>query len=81
MLCEKGTSCTLTLSQMSNFRLFQTERVADDNCKVYENGRKFFRRVKNTLRKGETALNLSPDDKNLTLSKSKAFEDDKINVT
>ena len=81
MLCEKGTSCTLTLSQMSNLRLFQTERVADNNCKVNENGRNFFRRVKNTLRKGETALNLFPDDKSLTLSKSKAFADDKINVT
>ena len=30
----------LTLSQTTNFRLFQTERVADDNFKFDENGRK-----------------------------------------
>ena len=37
---------------MTNFGLFQTER-ADDNFKVDENGRMFYKRVENTVGKGE----------------------------
>ena len=40
---------------MTNFRLFQTEGVADDNLKFDENGREFFKRVENIVRKGEIA--------------------------
>ena len=40
---------TLTLSQTTNFRLFQTE------TKISKNGRKFFKWVENTMRKGEIA--------------------------
>ena len=50
ILCDKE----LTLSQKTNFRLFQTE-FADDNFKFDENGRKFLRRVENTVGKGEIA--------------------------
>ena len=43
-------------SQMTNFRLLQTERVcADDSFKFDENGRKFSKRRENTLGKGEIA--------------------------
>ena len=42
-------------SQTTYFRLFQTERVGDDNFKLDENGRKFAKRVENTARKGEIA--------------------------
>ena len=45
----------LTLSQMTNFRLFQTERVCRHNFKLNENGRKFFQWVENTVGKGEIA--------------------------
>ena len=45
----------LTLSQMTNFRLFETERVCKDNFKFYENGRKFSKLVENIVRKGEIA--------------------------
>ena len=46
----------LTLSQMTNLRFFQTERVlADDNFKSDENGRKFSKQVGNTVGKGEIA--------------------------
>ena len=34
---------------MTNFRLFQTEIVTDDNFKFDENGRKFSKRVENTV--------------------------------
>ena len=40
---------------MTNFRLFQTERKADDNFKFDENGRKLSKRVENTVGKGEIA--------------------------
>ena len=40
---------------MTNFRLFQTEKFADDNFRVDENGRKFSKRVGNTVGKGEIA--------------------------
>ena len=45
----------LTLSQMTNFRLHQTEEFADDNFNFDENGRKFSRRVENTVEKEEIA--------------------------
>ena len=40
---------------MTNFRLFQTERVCNNNLKFYENGRKFSKRVENTVGGGEVA--------------------------
>ena len=45
----------LTLSKTTNFRLFQTERVADDNLMFHKNGRKFSKRIENTVGKGEIA--------------------------
>ena len=45
---------SLTLSQTTNFRLFQTE-FTYENFKSAENGRKFFKRVENTVGKGEIA--------------------------
>ena len=50
----ESKSDKLTLSQTTNFRLFQIVR-ADDNFKFDENGRKFFKRVENTVGKGEIA--------------------------
>ena len=47
---------SLTLSQTTNFRLFQTEEFTDNNFKFDENGRKFSKRVENTDAKGEIAL-------------------------
>ena len=38
----------LTLSQMTNFRLFQVESLADDNFKFDENGRQLSKWVENT---------------------------------
>ena len=47
----------LTLSQMTNFRYFQTEKsFQDNNFKLDENGRKFSEWVENAVRKGEIAL-------------------------
>ena len=40
---------------MTNFRLFQIERFADDNSKFEENGRKLSKQVENALGKGEIA--------------------------
>ena len=48
-------SIGLALSQKTNFRLFQTERVAADNFKSDENGRKFFAQLENMVGKGENA--------------------------
>ena len=45
----------LTLSQMTNLRLLQTERVKNNNFKFDESGRKFSNRVENTVEKGEIA--------------------------
>ena len=45
----------LTLSQTTNFRLFQMEEFADENFKFYENGRTFSKQVENTVGKGEIA--------------------------
>ena len=42
----------LTHYQMTNFRLF---RIADDNLKFDENGRKLSKPVENTMGKGEIA--------------------------
>ena len=52
---EVVTECDLTLSQTTNFRLFQTEGFADNNFKFDENGRKFSKWVENTVGKGEIA--------------------------
>ena len=40
---------------MTNFRLFQNEIFADNDFQFDENGRKFFKRVENNVRKGENA--------------------------
>ena len=40
---------------MTNFRLFQTEDLAEDNFKIDENGRKLSKPVENTVGKGEIA--------------------------
>ena len=46
----------LTLSQMTNFRLFQTLKdFADDNFKFDQHGRKFSKRVEKIVGKGEIA--------------------------
>ena len=45
----------LTHYQMTNFRLFQLKEFADDNFKFDKNGRKLFKRVENTVGKGEIA--------------------------
>ena len=45
----------LTHYQTTNFRLFQTERVADDNFSFDENGRKLSKRVENTVVKRDIA--------------------------
>ena len=50
------TGHLLTLFQTTNFRLFQAERVADNNFKFVENDRKFSKQVGNTVGKGEIAL-------------------------
>ena len=48
-------SFCLTLSQTTNFRCFQFESFEDDNFKFKENGRKYSKRVENTVGKGEIA--------------------------
>ena len=40
---------------MTNFRLVQTKRAADDNFKFNENRRKLPKQVENTVGKGEIA--------------------------
>ena len=55
---QKQTSVveiSLTLSQMTNFRLFQTEEFADDNFRFDQNVGKLSKRVENTVGKGEIA--------------------------
>ena len=42
----------LTLSQLTNFRLFQTEEFAGDNLRFNENGSKFSKKVENIVGKG-----------------------------
>ena len=51
-ILSKTKIIILTLSQTTNFRLFQTERVSDDNFKFDGNGRKFSKKVENTVGKG-----------------------------
>ena len=47
---------SLTLSQTTNFGLFQIEQeFADDNIKFYDNGRKFSEMLENTVGKGQIA--------------------------
>ena len=45
----------LTLSQTTNFRLFQTKRLADDDSKFDENGKKLSKWVENNVGKGKIA--------------------------
>ena len=45
----------LTLSQMTNFRLFQTERVCRQYDKFEEKGEKFYNRVENAMGNRELA--------------------------
>ena len=45
----------LTLSQTTNFRLFQIEVFADNYFRCYENGTEFLKRVENTVGKEEIA--------------------------
>ena len=45
----------LTLSQTTSFRLFKLKEFAYGNFKFDENGRKFSKRVENTVEKGEIA--------------------------
>ena len=47
----------LTLSQTTNFRLLQTERVCRRQFQFDENGRKLFKQVENTVGKGEITHN------------------------
>ena len=57
-LCHRkgaGKQTPLTLSQMKNFRHFQTETVCRDHLKFDENGRQFFKWVGNTVRWEEIA--------------------------
>ena len=62
LLPEQGLYVDLNLSINSlthylttNFRLFQTEKFADDNFKFDENGRKLSKQVENTVGEGEIA--------------------------
>ena len=58
MLHVRIQSLSLTLSQTIYFRLFQTERVADDRfIKCDENSRRFSKWVENSVGKGEIAGN------------------------
>ena len=40
---------------MTNFRLFQLKKLTDNNFKFDANGRKFSKRIDNTVGKGEMA--------------------------
>ena len=48
-------SFCLTLSQMTNFRLPKLKEFADNNFKLDDSGRKFYKQVENTVGKGEIA--------------------------
>ena len=50
---QNTTFTALTLSQATNFRLFQTKEFADDNFEFNKDCRKFSCRVENTVEKGE----------------------------
>ena len=45
----------LTFNQMTDFRLFQTERVCRWQFQIWRNGRKLSKRVENIVGKGEIA--------------------------
>ena len=45
----------LTLSKSTNFRCLQTETVSRQQLQISENGRRFSKRVENTVGKGEIA--------------------------
>ena len=49
----KKYSDRLTLSKTTNFNLFQTNEVANNNSKFDENGGKFSKRIENASRKAE----------------------------
>ena len=52
----KQNRTLLYLSPTTNFRLFQIQKkFAEYNFKVDENGRKIFKRIENTVGKGEIA--------------------------
>ena len=51
----KIAESSLTHYQTTNFRLFQTEKVCNDNFKFDENGRKLPKWVEKTVGKGEIA--------------------------
>ena len=55
MIFSKTHSGSLTLSQTTNFRLFQIEKFEEDNFRFGENSRKLSKRVENTVGKGEIA--------------------------
>ena len=56
LLCGKELHFNdLTLSQTTNSRLFKTHEFEEDNFKFVENGRKFSKRIDNTVGKGEIA--------------------------
>ena len=50
-----GLELLLTLSQRQILHSFKLTDFADDNFKFNENGRKFSKRVENTVGKGEIA--------------------------
>ena len=52
---ENVCKCILTLSQMTILDASKLKEFADDNFKFDENGRKFSKRVENTVGKGEIA--------------------------
>ena len=56
-MCPPSTeqSMLLTLSQTTNFKLFQSER-ADNNFKVHENDRQFLKQVENTGKRRNLSL-------------------------
>ena len=55
-LCPTHWVVCLTLSQMTYFRLFQTERVCKRQFQIFvENGRKLSKQVQDTAGKGEIA--------------------------
>ena len=53
--CINFITLILILSQTRNFRLFQTEKFADDSFKFDEHGRQFFKWEENTVEKGDIA--------------------------
>ena len=56
---NKSKSDCIAQSQTTNFRLFQTEKLADDNLKFDKNGRKFFNRIENTVGKEDITRKMS----------------------